>query len=91
MPPQVKQLWSKSFKTSASVNAADPVLYDGKIFLTSNSRDGELFELRKAAAPSSKWKNRNMRVHFNPGVVIGDYFYGADGRITAATPFAAST
>ena len=22
-----------------------------------------------------------MRIHFNPGVVIGDYFYGADGRV----------
>ena len=75
-----KQLWSKSFKTSASVNAADPVLYDGKIFLTSNTRDGELIEL-SGTSTSSKWKNRNMRIHFNPGVVIGDYFYGADGRV----------
>ena len=75
-----KQLWSKSFKTSASVNAADPVLYDGKIFLTSNSRDGELIEL-SGTSTRSKWKNRNMRIHFNPGVVIGDYFYGADGRV----------
>ncbi len=75
-----KQLWSKPFKTSASVNAADPVLYNDKIFLTSNSRDGELFELR-GNSTRSKWKNRNMRVHFNPGVVIGDYLYGADGRI----------
>jgi outer membrane protein assembly factor BamB len=76
-----KQLWSKSFKTSSSVNAADPVLYDGKIFLTSNSRDGELIELQ-GSSTRSKWKNRNMRIHFNPGVVIGDYFYGADGRVT---------
>ena len=75
-----KQLWSKSFKTSASVNAADPVLYNGKIFLTSNSRDGELIELN-GTSTRSKWKNRNMRIHFNAGVVIGDYFYGADGRI----------
>ena len=75
-----KQLWSKSFKTSASVNAADPVLYDGKIFLTSNTRDGELIELR-GTSTRSIWKNRNMRIHFNAGVVIGDYFYGADGRV----------
>jgi len=75
-----KQLWSKSFKTSSSVNAADPVLYDGKIFLTSNSRDGELIELQ-GSSTRSKWKNRNMRIHFNAGVVIGDYFYGADGRV----------
>jgi len=47
-----KQLWSKSFKTSASVNAADPVLYDGKIFLTSNTRDGELIELRGTSTRS---------------------------------------
>ena len=75
-----KQLWSKSFKTSASVNAADPVLYDGKIFLTSNTRDGELIELR-GTSTRSIWKNRNMRIHFNAGVVIGNYFYGADGRV----------
>jgi hypothetical protein len=55
-------------------------LYDGKIFLTSNTRDGELIELR-GASTRSIWKNRNMRIHFNAGVVIGDYFYGADGRV----------
>ena len=49
-------------------------------FIPSNSRDGELFELR-GNSTRSKWKNRNMRIHFNPGVVIGDYLYGADGRI----------
>ncbi|MDP7048180.1 MAG: PQQ-binding-like beta-propeller repeat protein, partial [Verrucomicrobiota bacterium] len=75
-----QQLWSKSFKSSADVNAADPIVYDGKFFITSNSRDGELFELR-GSSTRSKWKNRNMRIHFNPGVVVGDYFYGADGRI----------
>jgi len=74
------QLWKKSFKTSSSVNAADPVLFDGKIFLTSNTRDGELIEL-SGSSTTSKWKSRNMRMHFNPGVVIGDYLYGADGSI----------
>ena len=72
-----KQLWSKSFKSSG-INAADPVLYDGKIFLTSSSRDGELIEL-SGTSTSSKWKNRNMRIYLNAGVVIGDYLYGADG------------
>ena len=75
-----RQLWSKSFKSSADVNAADPIVYDGKFFITSNSRDGELFELR-GSSTRSKWRNRNMRIHFNPGVVVGEYFYGADGRI----------
>ena len=56
------------------------MLYDDKIFLTSNSRDGELIELR-GTSTRSKWKNRNMRIHFNAGVVVGDYLYGADGRI----------
>ena len=74
------QLWKKPFRTSAAVNAADPVLYNGKIFLTSNSRDGELIELGSTST-RSKWKNRNMRIHFNAGVIIGDYLYGADGRI----------
>ena len=74
------QLWKKSFKTSSSVNAADPVLFDGKIFLTSQSRDGELIEL-SGSSTTSKWKSRNMRMQFNPGVVIGDYLYGADGSI----------
>ena len=75
-----RQLWKKSFRTSAEVNAADPVLYNGKVFLTSNSRDGELLEL-SSTSTRSKWKNRNMRMHFNAGVIIGDYLYGADGRI----------
>ncbi len=72
-----KQLWSKSFKSN-DINAADPVLYNGKIFLTSSSRDGELIEL-SGTSTSSQWKNRNMRTYLNAGVVIGDYLYGADG------------
>ena len=71
-----KQLWSKSFKSSG-INAADPVLYNGKIFLTSSSNDGELIEL-SGTSTSSQWKNRNMRTYLNAGVVIGDYLYGAD-------------
>ena len=72
-----KQLWSKSFK-SGDINAADPVLYNGKIFLTSSSRDGELIEL-SGTSTSSQWRNGNMRTYLNAGVVIGNYLYGADG------------
>jgi len=39
-----------------------------------------LIELR-GTSTRSIWKNRNMRIHFNAGVVIGNYFYGADGRV----------
>jgi outer membrane protein assembly factor BamB len=73
-----KQLWSKSFTSMGSdINAADPVLYNGKIFLsTSNFNPGcELIEL-SGTSTSSKWKNGNMRIYFNAGVVIGDYLYG---------------
>jgi len=62
------------------MESTDPVLFDGKIFLTSQSRDGELIEL-SGSSTTSKWKSRNMRMQFNPGVVIGDYLYGADGSI----------
>jgi hypothetical protein len=56
-------------------------LYNGKIFLTSSSRDGELIEL-SGTRTSSQWKNRNMRTYLNAGVVIGDYLYGADSTTT---------
>jgi len=71
-----KQLWSKSFPSS-DINAADPVLYNGKIFLSSSSFNPgcELIEL-SGTSTSSKWKNHNMRIYFNAGVVIGDYLYG---------------
>ena len=77
-----KQLWSKSFKSS-DINAADPVLYNGKIFLTTTSLIGcELIEL-SGTSTSSKWKNRNMRIYFNAGVVIGDYLYGGSSPHSA--------
>ena len=75
-----EQLWSMSFETDYQVNAADPVLYNGKIFLTSNTYGGELIELSGNSA-DEVWWNPDMGIHFNPGVVIGDYFYGADGRV----------
>jgi len=75
-----EQLWSMSFATDYQVNAADPVLYNGKIFLTSNTYGGELIELSGNSA-DAVWWNSDMGIHFNPGVVVGDYFYGADGRV----------
>ncbi|MDP6525777.1 MAG: hypothetical protein QGH15_16290, partial [Kiritimatiellia bacterium] len=41
---------------------------------------GELIELSGNSA-EAEWWTPDMGIHFNPGVVIGDYFYGADGRV----------
>ena len=76
------KLWSKTFQDRYQTNAADPVLYNGNIFLTTNSKDGEMIQLRSSGSSvKTLWRNRDMSIHFNPPVVVGDYLYGFDGRV----------
>lgn len=77
-----KELWRAPWKVSYDVNAADPILAGGKLFVSAGyNRGGALFDV--TATPAKQvWENKNMRNHFNPSVLLGGNLYGIDGDST---------
>ncbi len=70
--------WSYPWKTSRDVNAADPISLGNHRLLVSSSIGTSLLDL-SSGKPIEKWKQRNLRWYFNPGVVIGEYVYSIHG------------
>jgi len=79
-----EQFWFYGWMKRHSANAADPVLFDGKVFVSSseaNSRGGVLDI--SGAEPELVWENRDMTNHFNSCVYMDGYLYGVDGNYYA--------
>ena len=75
-----RKLSSFTWKTKYSVNAADPVYFDGKLFITSGYNRGCALlnvtggRLRKA------WENRNLKGHFSSPIYFDGHLFGVDGN-----------
>lgn len=77
-PENGKVLWSYPWQTQHDVNAADPVLFDQKAFITSGyGRGCALIDL-SGDTPKKLWENKNMRSHMSGPVLIDGYLYGFD-------------
>jgi outer membrane protein assembly factor BamB len=75
-----KQVWSYPWRTRYDVNAADPLVFGNKIFISSNYGSGcALLEINDGK-PQLVWKNRNMNSHFSSFIHIDGYIYGFDGH-----------
>jgi len=70
--------WAYPWKTSRDVNAADPISLGKHQLLVSSAIGTSLLDL-SSGKPIEKWKQRNLRWYFNPGVVIGDHVYSIHG------------
>ena len=70
--------WAYPWKTSRDVNAADPVFLDKNQLLVSSSIGTSLLDL-SSGKPVERWRQRNLRWYFNPGVVIGEHVYSIHG------------
>lgn len=73
-----KELWSFPFETEYDTNVADPVIYGGRIFLSSHSKDGLLLKVLDGK-PEVVWHSKDTKVHINAGVVFHDYLYVFSG------------
>jgi len=74
-----KELWRYPWKTSYDVNAADPIVSGGKMFVSSGYKHGCMLLNLSGGKPIRVWENKNMRNHFNGCVLLGDFLYGFDG------------
>ena len=75
-----KMLWQYQWKTQYGVNAADPIVFDGQVFISSGYKKGATLIKLGGSAPEKVWENKVMRSQFNSCVLVDGYLYGPDGN-----------
>jgi outer membrane protein assembly factor BamB len=73
-------LLSHPWRTSYDVNAADPVVSGGSVFLSSGYGSGCALLDLSGSKPVEVWRNTKMRNHFSSSVLIDGHIYGIDGN-----------
>ncbi len=71
--------WSLLWQTSYDVNVADPVIFDNKVFISTNYRRGCALVDIQAETPQILWKSTLFSSHFSSFVYHEGYIYGNDG------------
>jgi outer membrane protein assembly factor BamB len=77
-PATGKKLQSHSWQTQFDGNAADPVFFDDKLFITSAWERGCALLDVSGGAARVLWENKNLRGHLSSPIYLDGYFYGID-------------
>lgn len=72
-----KTLWQHPWKTRYDVNAATPIVWDGKVFISSGYGTGAAV-LRIGGDDPVVWRSREMKNHFNNCILWKGHLYGFD-------------
>ncbi len=74
-----KTLWSYPWETKHFVNASDPVVAAGKVFISSGYNKGcALLDISGNAGATEIWRNKEMRNHMNCSMLWKGHIYGFD-------------
>jgi outer membrane protein assembly factor BamB len=74
-----KEAWSYPWVTGNDVNAADPLVFDDRVFISSDYGSGSALLDISGRQPKLLWRNGNMNSHFSSFVLIDGHIYGNDG------------
>jgi len=75
-----KKLWSYKWVTRYDVNAADPIYFDGMMFISSGYKHGGILLDISGNKPKKVWENDLLKNHFSSSVYVDGYIYGIDGN-----------
>lgn len=78
-------LWSFPWKTPHDVNAADPIVYENKVFFTSGYGTGCALIDISSKEPKLLWQNKNICAHFSSCVLLKGIIYGINGNAGGGT------
>jgi outer membrane protein assembly factor BamB len=82
-PTDGREEWRIRWLTEFGVNAADPIVDGGRVFLcTGYGKGGALFKIGDGE-PQQIWKTKSFHTQLNPGVLLDGHVYGADGDTDA--------
>ncbi len=73
-----KELWRHPWKTSWDVNAATPIVHDGKVFISSGYNKGCALVDFSGGAAKVVWEHKKMRNHVATCVLLDGHLYGFD-------------
>lgn len=80
-PRTGKVVWEMPWTTSYGVNAADPIIHDGHLFISSGYNKGGALIKPTSSEPEVVWQSRDMRSQMNAAVLVDGYLYGVDGNL----------
>jgi outer membrane protein assembly factor BamB len=72
--------WKHPWKTTYDVNAADPIVLNGQMLVSSGYGHGAALLALTNSGASEVWQNAKLRCQMNPGVALGGHVYGFDGQ-----------
>lgn len=76
-----KELWRFPWEERWRINAAEPILIEGrKWFISTFGKGCALLEMQDTAPPRVVWQNKNMGNHFNGCVYLKGAFFGMHGN-----------
>lgn len=71
-----QELWSIPWRTLWDLNAADPIVHEGRMFVSSGNGVGcALFDIR-TNPPAQLWRNKNLMTTMNAAVLWEGHLYG---------------
>jgi outer membrane protein assembly factor BamB len=73
-----KKVWQAPWKTKYDVNAADPIVVGGNLFISSAYNTGCCLLPLGKANPKPIWRNKNMKNKMSGCVVLDGFAYGFD-------------
>ncbi|MEJ2701713.1 MAG: PQQ-binding-like beta-propeller repeat protein [Sedimentisphaerales bacterium] len=80
-PATGKLMWKFPWKTSYAINAADTIVSDDTVFISSGYNRGCGLYKINGSSVTEVWQNKNMRNHINCSVLWQGHIYGFDGQV----------
>lgn len=71
-----KRLWNIPWRTEWDFNAADPIIHDGRLFVSSGNNTGcALYDISENP-PRELWRNKHLKTPMNTAVLWQGHLYG---------------
>lgn len=78
VPSNGSKIWEYPWKTQHYVNAADPIVFDDKVFISSGYNRGCSLIRVNGSSAAKIWENKELRNHMNCTMLYKDHLYGFD-------------
>lgn len=80
-PADGREAWRTRWVTEYGVNASDPIVQDGRMFLSTGYGKGSAL-LPLGGGEEAVWKSKKLRTQMNAAVLFEGHLYGVDGDTT---------
>jgi len=78
-PRSGRELWRQLWETGWDTNNTDPLVQDGRIFISSFSRGCGLLSMTNNR-PGITYTGKVLSSHLSPGILLGEYLYAFNGE-----------